>query len=135
MSLESRRRMMLKGGTKEEEPEIDWSMSVLKKNDTIPFPYSEYKYALSWHGTIISSDNPIYIYKATWRDFFFVMKEPYNSQGKGMIELTVDTSDLGDGIYFIAKYNADYSTINGCNYPVLEVRYSDDKTKLYVVRE
>ena len=133
MSLASRRKMMLKSGTK--EPVIDWSMSVLKKNDAIPFPYSEYKYALSWHEKIISSDNPIYIYKTTWRDYSIVMKKPYNSQDKGMIELTVDTSDLGDGIYFIAKYSADHNTINGCNYPVLEVRYSDDRTKLYVVRK
>lgn len=134
MSLASRRRTMLKSA-KAEEPEIDWSMSVLKKNDTIPFPYNEYKYALSWKGTILSSDNPIYIYKATWRDFYIVIKQPCNNQGKTLVELTVDTSDLGDGTYMIAKYANDYSQFGGCNYPVLEVRYNDDHTGLIVVRE
>lgn len=135
MSLASRRRMMLKGGTKEEEPVIDWSMSALKKSDTIPFPYSECKYAVSLRDRTISSDNPIYAYKKTWKDYLFIMKEPYITHGKTMTELTVDTSDLGDGTYFIARFSDEYGNIYGCNYPVLEVRYSDDGTKLIVVRE
>jgi hypothetical protein len=135
MSLASRRRMMLKGGAKAEEPVIDWSLSVLPHNEKIPFPYTEYKYALKLQETIISSDNPIYIYKSTWRDYYIVIKQPYNAQGKGMMELTVDTSDLGDGTYLIAKYRNDIYQFTGCNYPVLEVRYNEDRTKLFVVRE
>lgn len=134
MSLASRRRMMLKGGAKAAEPEIDWSLSVLIKDDTIPFPYTEYKYALKWQDKIISSENPLYMYKITQRDYYLVAKQPYNVRGKSMLELTVDTSDLGDGTYMIGKYGNDFSQYGGCNYPVLEVRYNDDRTKLYVIR-
>lgn len=128
------RRRLLRSG-KAAEPEIDWSLSVLERDTTIPFPYSEYKYALVWKNNIISSDSPFYMYKASKSSYYIVSKQPYNLHGKTMIDLTVDTSDLGDGIYLIARYS-DYATVfGGCNYPVLEVRYNDDNTKLYVVRE
>lgn len=137
MSLASRRRMMLKGVTKEEEPEIDWSMSVLKKDDTIPFPYTEYKYGFLWlqDKKVKSSDHPIYIFKQTRRDYKVVAAQPYKIGIKGFSPVTVDTSDLGDGKYYMWDKTSDFGNFGGCNYPVLEVRYSDDGTKLIVVRE
>lgn len=38
MSLASRRRMMLKGGAKAAEPEIDWSMSVVPQDPDFSIP-------------------------------------------------------------------------------------------------
>lgn len=137
MSLASRRRMMLKGGTKEAEPEVDWSMSVLKKDDTIPFPYSERPYAFHWRqGNVIkSSDHPFYILKTTWRDYKLFTTDPKAIGIKNFNVVSVDTSDLGDGEYYCWTTTSDFGNFGGCNYPVLEVRYSDDRTKLYVVRE
>lgn len=135
MSLASRRRMMLKNA-KAEEPVLNWSKSVLKKDDAIPFPYSERPYAFYWiqGKTIASSDHPFYILKITHRDYKLITTEPRILTKPSSI-VNADTSDLGDGEYYCWTYHTDYGNFGGCNYPVYEVRYNDDHTKLYVVRE
>lgn len=141
MSLKSRRKLLLHNaqGGGSDEPEM---ISVLKVDTSIiPFPYDdEYKYAYQIGNPpnfrIGSSPSPVYIYKATYRDYKLIAKAPADKTGKTMIPLeNVDTSELGNGEYYISKYGQDYGNIGVCNYPVQEVRFSDGGTKLIVVRE
>lgn len=137
MSLINRRKLLLhntqSGGS--DEPEM---ISVLiVDTNTIPFPYSEDKpYAFLLQNSIKSSNHPFYILKASYRDYkLFTTDEKVLGGSWAVDHITEDTSELGDGIYLKDKWTKDFSSFGVCNYPVQEVRYSDDGTKLYIVRE
>lgn len=137
MSLASRRRLMIKN-TKAEEPVIDWSLSVLPHDTNIPFPYNERPYAFNFRqGNLMrSSNDPFYILKTTRRDYKLITTEPnyIGIKSFSAIPAEVDTSDLGFGEWYWWDKTTDFSNFGGCNYPVYEVRYNDDHTKLIVVR-
>ena len=134
MSLKSRRKLLLHiKHCGLDEPEM---ISVLPiDTNAIPFPYSSQPYAFSLQNKIKSSDYPFYIYKRTERDYALVSTDVSVIGSWAAEPITADTSELGDVTYYMDKWSSDRGNFGVCNYPIQEVRYSDDGTKLFIVRE
>lgn len=126
------------------EPDVSDMISVLTVNtDVLPFPYdSEYSYALQMmNGNVCKSKVPMYIIKTSNRDYVLVYRDDVTNHAFSPtwanIELSssCDTSELGNGVWYKKRYSNEKTSWGVCNYPVQEVRYNEDYTKLYVVRE
>ena len=152
MSLASRRRMMLKGGTKEEEPVIDWSMSVIPQdpNFSIPegwelqerfdaeqYPYFLYERFYSNIESIFYSKYPFYVVDPSGHSRYYALYVSNAEEPKA----TIHVNNGGTNQYFPSR-GVTY-TIDGfgyakddrekgvselkANYPVIKVDSNGNK--------
>ena len=136
MSLKSRRRLMNRPRNQLDEPEM---VSLIPVDDSLPFPWNDRtKYVVlrlsTGTQTELTSNYPIYIIKDNERYYRPVMADG-PSWGYEDFPEDVDISELGSVKYQVNKWSGAAENFNRCNFPVQELRYTNNGKKLYIVRE